>query len=216
MEEARSDANLEIYAAELRELEASYRSLFPKIDEQLTLRGRPIQDYWTGFGRGLMAHVKRLTEPDWLVPNATAVLVQPIRTGDGLAFPSSKSLFVEAMLTNVSPEVPEVLRVAWLASQLGMREIASSPDLTLSKLPSIVEIAMMTCTLAAGEVLDLCRCDEVTIVKAIDLWRLHPLDSNTTPEFIAATAIGWWETYLQTRPTLSVSLVALNKMLQQR
>ena len=210
----------------LRELEASYRRMYPKIDEQLLLRARPIQESWTGFGRGLMAHMKRLTQPDWIVRDATALLVQPIRGGDGIAFPKSKIFLVEAMLTNASPELPEVLRVAWLASQmnaglLNEEKLVDSDELTPAQQSRSLAIAMMMCTLAAGEVMELCRCDEATATKALELWGIDTAESNrdtgdSRNSFTAKTAITWWETYLQTRPTIGVGLVALNKMLQRR
>jgi len=206
---------IESYDRELRELEASYRLMYSKLDDQLVLRGRPIQEYWSGFGRGLMAHIKRLTQPEWLVPSATVVLVQPILGGTGIAYPACRVILLEAMLTNVTPELPEVLRVAWLASQLATESLAECTELPLPHLSKTVGIAMMMCTLAAGEVLELCRCDEATITKAIDLWKLQPDGSIGEKKIIAKVVVGWWETYLQTRPTLSVSLVALNKMLQR-
>jgi len=218
---ARLDADVDL----VRELEASYRRMYPKIDEQLVLRGRPIQESWTGFGRGLMAHMKRLTQPDWIVPETTAVLVQPIRGGDGIAFPKSQVFLLEAMLTNASPELPEVLRVAWLASQmsaglLSEAKLVDSEELTQAQQSRALAIAMMMCTLAAGEVMELCRCNEATATKALEIWDIDPAESNrdtgdSRNSFTAKTAITWWETYLQTRPAIGVSLVALNKMLQR-
>jgi len=219
------ETSLDADADLLRELEASYRRMYPKIDEQLLLRARPIQESWTGFGRGLMAHTKRLTQPDWIVPDTTAVLVQPIRGGDGVAFPKSKIFLVEAMLTNASPELPEVLRVAWLASQMNAgllsgEKLVDSEELTPAQQSQSLAIAMMMCTLAAGEVMELCRCDEATATKALELWGIDPAESNRDTrddknDLTAKTAITWWETYLQTRPVIGVSLVALNKMLQR-
>ncbi len=206
----------------LRDLESSYRRMYPKINEQLMLRARPIQESWTGFGRGLMAHMKRLTQPDWIVRDATVILVQPILGGDGIAFPNSKMFLMEAMLTNASPEIPEVLRVAWLASQMGADKLnsdrlAETTDSTSLQQSRSLAIAMMMSTLGAGEVMELCRCDEATAAKALKLWRIDVAESSHDADYesIAKTAITWWETYLQTRPEIGVSLNALNKMFQQ-
>ncbi len=220
------DMNLDCDADLLRDLESSYRRMYPKINEQLLLRARPIQESWTGFGRGLMAHMKRLTQPDWIVGDATVILVQPILGGDGIAFPKSKMFLLEAMLTNASPEIPEVLRVAWLASQMGADKLsvdkfsADEPavaiDSTSLQQSSSLAIAMMMSTLAAGEVMELCRCDEATAAKALDLWRIDVTEARSAAIFesIAKTAINWWETYLQTRPEIGVGLIALRRMLQ--
>jgi hypothetical protein len=203
-----------------KRLEASYRTMYPKIDEQLLLRARPIQESWTGFGRGLMAHVKRLTEQDWIVRDATCILVQPIRAGDGIAFPDSQCFLLEAMLTNASPDLPEVLRVAWLASQMGAVKLVDLGELTPAEQSRSLSVAMMMCTLAAGEVMELCRCDEATAMKAFQLWDIalgEPASvmQETRMRDAAKTAINWWETYLQTRPTIGVSVVALHKMLER-
>jgi hypothetical protein len=220
------DVSFDCDADLLRDLESSYRRMYPKIDEQLLLRARPIQESWTGFGRGLMAHLKRLMQPDWIVRDATVIFVQPILGGDGIAFPKSKIFLLEAMLTNASPEIPEVLRVAWLASQmnadrlsvgkLSVDRLAEATDSTSHQQSRSLAIAMMMSTLAAGEVMELCRCDEATAAKALQLWRIDVADSSCDADYdsIAKTAITWWETYLQTRPEIGVSLIALSKMLQ--
>jgi len=215
------DTSLDCNADLLGDLESSYRRMYPKIDEQLMLRARPIQESWTGFGRGLMAHMKRLTRPDWIVREATVILVQPILGGDGIAFPKSKMFLLEAMLTNASPEIPEVLRVAWLASQMSADKLtadklAEATDSKSLQQSRSLAIAMMMSTLAAGEVMELSRCDEATAAKALQLWRIDVPESSHDADYesIAKTAITWWETYLQTRPEIGVSLIALNKMLQ--
>lgn len=230
------DLSLDCDTDLLGDMESSYRRMYPKIDEQLLLRARPIQESWTGFGRGLMAHIKRLTQPDWIARDATVILVQPILGGDGIAFPKSQMFLLEAMLTNASPEIPEVLRVAWLASQmngdklsedklnenipnekrLSTDRLAETADSTAHQQSSSLAIAMMMATLAAGEVMELCRCDEATAAKALQLWGIKVAESNRDADYesIAKTAITWWETYLQTRPEIGVSLIALSRMLQ--
>ena len=98
---------------------------YPRIDEQLPLRIRAIKDQWDTYGRGLLKHVERAvwdTNPpdDWWPPDITARMVHPIAGGGGDVCDDGQSFWMEAVLTDVDPRLPEVLRAAWLAIRVGI------------------------------------------------------------------------------------------------
>ena len=197
------------FAGAIADVEAATALAFPKLAEQLNLRGRPLQEQWNGYGRGLMAHLRRLTEDAWLVAEAEAILVQPVLGGAGQAYPTLNRFLMEAVLTNPLAEIPEVVRAAWLIGQLQADVPLFTEELTPGRAEPIAALASLVATLAAAETMEISRCDEATIQLAIENWQL-PI-----PELddITRVLIPWWETYLQTRPPWSIALRALDKML---
>jgi hypothetical protein len=196
-------------AGAISDIEAATALAYPKLAEQLLLRGRPLQEQWIGYGRGLMAHVRRLTEDAWLVSDAQAILVQPVLGGAGYPYSTLNRFSVEAVLTNPLAELPEVVRVAWLVCQLQADLPAYVDELTPGRAEPIVALASLVAALAAAEVLELSRCDEPTIQLAIEHWQI----AIPALDDIASVLIPWWETHLQTRPPWAISLRALDKML---
>ena len=196
-------------AGAISDVEAATTLAYPKLLEQLLLRGRPLQEQWIGYGRGLMAHVRRLTEDTWLVPEAEAILVHPVLGGAGYPYPTLDRFSIEAVLTNPLAELPEVVRVAWLVCQLQADLPAFVEELSPGRAEPIVALASLVATIAAAEVLELSRCDEATIQLAIEHWQI----AIPALDDIASLLIPWWETYLQTRPPWSIALRALDKML---
>ncbi len=196
-------------AGAIADVEAATALAFPKLLEQLQLRGRPMQEQWIGYGRGLLAHVRRLTEENWLVSEAVAILVQPVLGGAGQAYPTLNCFSIEAVLTNPLAELPEVVRVAWLVGQLQADLPTFIDELSPGRAEPIAALASLVATLAAAEVLELSRCDEPTIQLAIEHWQI----AIPARDDIASVLIPWWETYLQTRPAWTIGLRALDKML---
>jgi len=196
-------------AGAISDVEAAMALAFPKLLEQLLLRGRPLQEQWVGYGRGLMAHVRRLTEAAWLVPEAEAILVQPVLVGAGQAYPTLNRFSIEAVLTNPMAELPEVVRVTWLVCQLQADLPKFVDDLSPGRAEPIAALAALAATLAAAEAMELSCCDEATIQLAIEHWQI----AIPALEDTASVLIPWWETYLQTRPPWAIALRALDKML---
>lgn len=196
-------------AGAIADVEAATALAYPKLLEQLVLRGRPLQEQWIGYGRGLMAHVRRLTEEAWLVPEAEAILVQPVLGGAGYPHPTLNRFSIEAVLTNPLAELPEVVRVAWLICQLQADLPVYVDELAPGRAEPIAALASLLVALAAAEVLELSRCDEATIQLAIEHWQI----AIPALDDVAIVLIPWWETYLQTRPPWSIALRALDKML---
>ncbi|MDZ4848889.1 MAG: hypothetical protein SGI77_06320 [Pirellulaceae bacterium] len=196
-------------AGAISDVEAAMTLFYPKLLEQLQLRGRPMQEQWLGYGVGLMAHLRRLTEEAWLVADADAILVHPVLGGGGQAFPTLNRFSIEAVLTNPLAELPEVVRIAWLVSQLQSDLPMFTEELGADRAEPVAALASLTAVLAAAEVLEISRCDEATIQLAIEHWQI----AIPALDDVASVLLPWWETYLQTRPKWSIALRALDKML---
>lgn len=207
------------WAGWLHDLDAWSNLHLPKLAEQLELRARPIRDQWLGFGSGLTAHLRRLTEKTWIASEARVAIVHPMLGGYGETFPSSGRVLLEGVLTNPVPDLPEVVRLAWLLARLRSEDEAyaepppSGSDRSVSEVAIrglAVSLACMVATLAAAEVMELARCDEATLDRAAELWQLGALPSQVS----ARCLIPWWETYLQTRPSWSLAITALQRRLE--
>ena len=197
----------------ISDIEAAYNQFFPKFNEQLPLRARPLQENWLGFGPGLIAHLGRLTQKDLLVSKARVVLLQPILGGAGFAHIEQNLVRIEAVLTNPMVELPEVVRLAWLLSQLQLDLPIHSETIGANLLARLAPLAMLPPVLAAAEVMELSKCDESVAELAIEQWHIPvPQDKELHTE-IVPIMMDWWETYLQTRPGWQTALQALAKML---
>lgn len=200
-------------AGYVSDIEAAYNQLFPKFLEQIPLRARPLQEHWLGFGPGLLAHLGRLTQKDLLVSEARVVLLQPILGGAGVAHIDQNLVRMEAILTNPQVELPEVVRLAWLLSQLHLDLPIHSETIGANLLARLAPLAMLPPILAAAEVMELSKCDELMAELAIEQWHIPvPRDRDVHSE-IVPVMMDWWETYLQTRPAWHTAMQAFAKML---
>jgi hypothetical protein len=200
-------------AGTVTDIEAAYKQLFPKFDEQIGFRMRPLQDQWLGYGSGLLAHVGRLTEKRLLVHEARVIAVQPVLGGYGYAHLQTNMARIEAVLTNPMGELPEVVRLAWLVSQLNLEVPVFSETLGPQNLQRVAPLAMLPPILAAAQVVELSRCSSEVAALAIEHWHIPVPPEADIQAHIAPTLMDWWETYLQTRPEWHIAMQALSKML---
>jgi len=200
-------------AGYISDIEAAYNQLFPKLLEQLPLRARPLQEQWLGFGPGLLAHLGRLTQKNLLVAEARVVLLQPVLGGDGVAHVDQNLVHIEAVLTNPMVELPEVVRLAWLLSQLHLDLPLHSEAIGSGVLARIAPLAMLPPILAAAEVIELSKCNESVAELAIEHWHIPVPKDRDVHTDIVPIMMDWWETYLQTRPGWQTALQAFAKML---
>ena len=176
-------------ASRLADARVAFMRRFPKLAEQLELRARPLRERWDTYGPGLLGEIGKQvwgdsTPDDWWKPQVTALTVQPIRGGDGGCDASQSRLWFEAMLTDVDPRVPEVLRVAWLVSRIAIESHArqNTADLRMMMPWSLVSVPLV---LSAASTLELIHVDTLPISKAMELWQFG--DGRT-----AETLAQWW------------------------
>jgi hypothetical protein len=197
----------------LDDIEAAYNQLFPKLLEQLPIRARPLQEHWLGFGQGLLSQLGRLSEKELLVDEARIVLLQPALGGSGVSHAENNLVRVEAVLTNPLTELPEVVRLAWLVSQLNLDLPVHGDILGGSLVNRLAPLVMLPPVLAAAEVMELSKCNESLVELAIEHWHIPVPRDLDVHQTVAPTMMDWWETYLQTRPKWSVAMQAFAKML---
>lgn len=194
-------------AGRLTDIRLSFQEKYPKLAEQLPLRARPLQAMWDERGRGLMRQLAAQTHASLIPQSVVAMLVQPVGGGGGDADPQSGRFWIEAMLTDAAPEVPEVLRVAWLVARVGVASPAANRMIDPEHLPSVAATALVPMVLSAGRELDLLRGDELPIDRAFALW--DPNASEATVE----TLQRWWQQMQSGETPFPVGIKALDRML---
>jgi hypothetical protein len=197
----------------LDDIEAAYNSLFPKFNEQLLLRAKPLQEQWLGFGQGLIAHLGRMTQKSLIAEEARVILLQPARGGAGVAHLDNNMARIEAVLTNPLVELPEIVRLTWLLSQLQLDLPMHCDPLGNHAAQRLAPLMMLAPTLAAAEVVELSKCDESIAELAIEHWHIPVPRDKDIQGTVVPLIMDWWETYLQTRPNWTTAMQAFAKML---
>jgi hypothetical protein len=178
--------------------------------EELRLRERPLREQFEARGPGLLAALAELTEPALVAPSAAVYTVHPVLGGGGAPHLDYNSVRIEAVLANVRPDLPEVVRLAWLLSQLQQDLPAMSETIPRDRLEPLAALAMLPAILAAAERVELARCDAQTLLAAIDAWRIEAPPSWSADR--AAPLWAWWQSYQAARPRWRVALAALAAM----
>lgn len=183
---------------------------FPKLAEQLELRSKPLRERWDTYGAGLVRAVGRRVwgEPpdDWWASSVTALMIQPMRGGDGGYDLERSRLWMEAVLTDVDPTVPEVLRMVWLVTRMAIDGYVrdKSSDQSLATPWSLISVPLV---LSAAEELELIRGGELPIHRAMELWRFGDASA-------AKTLARWWSQFQNASQPLPAGLKVLDQMLQ--
>ena len=191
----------------------AFLNRYPKLSEQLELRARPLKERWETFGPGLLNQVGKQiwidNPPDeWWMTHVTAAMVLPMRGGDGGCDAARSRLWLEAMLTDVEPGVPEVLRVAWLVTSMAIDSYAreTSDDLRLMLPWSLVSVPLV---LNAGRELELVRGEQLPVSEAMQLWHFGDAE-------IAETVSHWWMNQTDSTAPMPARLKQLDEMLPPR
>lgn len=197
-------------AGRIRDVEQALRRVHPNLVDELALRSGPLREQWEARGPGLLKAIARLTDERLIAPSADVVLIHPALGGGGAAHLFNNSVCLEAVLVNPEPQLPEVVRLAWFLSQLNNDLPIFGENVQADRLEYIAPLAMLPALLAAGEVVELTRCDLPTLTTTIRAWHIDvPPDIN-----LAEVLLSWWETYLETRPRWELGLRALDQMIE--
>lgn len=191
-------------AGAIGSIEAAFQRHFPKLEEELPLRIGPLREQWEARGPGFLRQIGVLTDERLLVEQAEVVVIHPSLGGGGEAWLPANQVRIEGVLANPFPQLPEVVRLGWLISQLNLDLPALSENVQPTRLPRAAGIAMLPAALAAGREVELCQDSPELLAQAITNWRL-------SADAIVITQ--WWETYCEGRPPFAVALAALDKML---
>lgn len=199
----------------LAETRLAFQERLPKLAQQLDLRGRPLRQQWEAYGPGLLRQIGRQTHESFIPKSATVLLLAPYRGGDGDCNPAAGTLWVEAVLTHPVPEVPEVLRLAWLITRIGLTTALNQGDpeqsaAAVDRRRELVGLALLPAVLQAGAELELCPpIDQPSqlLGKALQTWDVQ------ADQPLARTLEHWWAQSRQLKPAFPVALKALEKML---
>jgi hypothetical protein len=208
--EMQLDQTSKAISSRLSDARLGFLQRFPKLSEQLELRARPLRERWDTYGQGLLRDVGRQIwgEPpnDWWPSSVTALLVQPIRGGDGGYDIERNKFWIEAVLTDVDPEISEVLRMAWLITKMAIDSYIreKSTDQSLATPWSLVSVPLV---LAAGQELELIRSKELPIRRAMEVWQFGDAGS-------AETLSDWWKSFHRSSQPLPAALKVLDQRLE--
>jgi hypothetical protein len=183
---------------------------FPKLDEQLPLRIRPLRERWETIGPGLLREVERQVwqnspPHDWWPPGVSVSTVQPLTAGGGGFDPDADSIWIEAMLTDADPLIPEVLRVVWLVTSLAIETHIRSRtgERMISNAWSLVSVPLV---LSAASQLEMFPAAELPIGRAVQMW--HGGSQGTIE-----TLDRWWQDFAESSVPLPLALQQLEKQL---
>jgi len=210
LKKIRGPAQADDAAALAREISALYRAFLqdaPALTDELELRTGPIREQWEARGPGLIATLRRLTEPDVAPERAEIVLVRPVTGGGGEAFPPYNSLLLEAVLANSTAELPEVVRLGWLWSQLHFDLPKYAELLGHARTSAVGQLALVPAVLAAAQEVELARLDLPSISLALDTWGVRGAH--------AELLLDWWTTYQETHTPWAVALAGLERLLAE-
>jgi hypothetical protein len=195
-------------AGAITDLERAVNDSFPDLSAELDLRSRVLREQWEARGPGMMARMRQMLPDDVILQGSDVLLVQPAMGGDGKPHLVNNTVRMEAVLANPHPKLPEVVRLAWLLSQLNLDVPKYSEDIHPDRLPHITAFAMLPVVLEAAHYVELVTFDRELLPLAIEAWRLRVPADVDGPELVA----NWWMTYQEARPTLAVALKALDEM----
>jgi hypothetical protein len=208
---ARQESLVEKFSGHLTDVENAYNGAHPSAVAELELRSAPLREHWEARGLGLLHQVGKLTEPEFVVPAADVLLVLPVLGGAGAAHLLYNSVRIEAVLANPWPQLPEVVRLGWLLSQLNLDLPKHQGELNRAQVARLGALALVPIVLAASEIVELARCDVAALTHALEVWRLA--SSPQEAASVAAVLDAWWQVYRDTRPAWPVGLAALDQML---
>jgi hypothetical protein len=206
---ALADRSLGPLSAAIAGVQSAVGAAIPNLTEELALRIRPLQEQWEARGPGLMRSIARLTDERLIVEAADIILVHPVFGGSGDAHLQRNSIRLEAVLTNPHPELPEVVRIAWLLAQLQCDLPAFSEAFSAEQLPRVAKLALLPPVLAAAEDLELVRNSPELMTKAMEAWRIEPAPAVN----FGSTLLAWWETVIDSRPNWTVALTGLERLM---
>jgi hypothetical protein len=197
-------------AGRVADLEAAFRRTLPDVVDQLALRGDPLRQQWEARGPGMLLHFGRLTEESLVPKEAQVALVYPVLGGDGVAHLHFNSVRIEAVLANPLAELPEVVRLAWLISQLHLDLPIHGERIERSRLPHVARLATLPGILEAANYVELVQDAAALLPFALSAWRIVPAEDASA---VAEVVDAWWRTYDEKGVPIRIALGSLDRML---
>ncbi|MBM4067850.1 MAG: hypothetical protein FJ271_02730 [Planctomycetes bacterium] len=168
-----------------------------------------LQQQWNQRGDGLLACIVNFSEPGILADEADIVRIDPDLPIVGRGYLPYNLVCIADVPGDVSAELPEVVRLAWLIALLNLDLPRYAEQVRLNPLMTVVALAMLPLALQASRLLELGGGDEATIRQAIASWLPIEDDRDRKTE----TLLQWWDVYQSTRPHFAAGLSALDQLL---
>lgn len=201
-------------AEHVRDVAMKGRPFFQDVAQELQVRKEQLEMKWRPRGNSILVELSRLTDERIVAPKADIALVSPMTGGGGAAHLDYNSIRLEAVSTDPNPDLPEVVRIAWLISQLQSDLPAFSETLNRLRVPLVSAMALLPPTLEAAERVELVTGPETLMPVAVERWIVHERLSAGQDEASLADIIAqWWSTYRDRRPPWHVALAALDRLL---
>jgi hypothetical protein len=197
-------------AGAIADIEAAVHRAQPEIVEELAVRGGPLREQWDARGPGMLREIARLTDDGVVPESAEIVLVSPLVGGAGTAYAAQNRVTLEAVLVNPHPQLPEIVRIAWLMAQLNSDLPRFAESLPPRRGGRAFALAMLAPALTAAETVELAPCDEAAIDGALDAWRLR----EDLPADAAGRLWRWWDTWLNGASSWPVAVAALDGLME--
>lgn len=190
--------------------QAAFHGAVPGVVDELELRSGPLREQWEARGPGLLAAIRRRTEPGLLAEAAEVVLVYPVVGGAATLHMASNKVVIEAVLTNPWVELPEIVRLGWLLSTLHLDLPQYSESISPGRLTRLAQLAMLPVALDAAAEVELAPGSPAQLAAAIAAWGLA---DRQAADSLANALERWFRTYEDNRPAWSVALAALEQLL---
>ena len=185
------------------------RTALPNLHDELGLRVGPIRQQWEARGPGMLHRVAKITAESPRNSPVDVLLVHPVLGGHGDVHPPYQAVRFEAVLANPYPQVPEIVRLAWLLTRLDCRPGPLTAVIDGERFTDASVLAAVPLVLSAAAELELCPFNSSSLAEAVQAWRL----GGTRPEVLARIAGDWWQAFQQTRPAWHEAVAALDNML---
>jgi hypothetical protein len=180
---------------------------WPTAVDDLILRAEPLRTQWEARGPGLLRCIGLLA-PSLVAENAEVLVVMPVSGGGGKAYPLVNRVALEGVLASPLAELPEVVRLGWLLSQLNLDLPVNAEPLSISEALRGGRLATIPLTLWAAEEVELARCTAETVGEAFKHW---VGDASRVD-----TIWSWWLTFRERNPPWNVALAGLSSLLAQQ
>ena len=189
-------------------VEGALSDALPRLDKELSLRAGPIQMQWEARGPGFVRAVERLLRAPIEAAGADSLhvdvaLVYPVCGGYGASYAAQRVVNWEALLTDVEPRVPELLRLGWLVTQQLLAAQLANTAVADDHSAQVVSLAAAAVALTASEDVELARDDRATLELALKTWRPPQADGPAT----AALVSDWWSA-VREQPELAATALA--------
>jgi hypothetical protein len=218
---ARTPLFIEDLSGAVSTVVSEFAAEHPNFSADMQLRQGPLHEQWDAYGPGLWHQLKSLLDPAIFVDHAEIYLVSPVLGGMGWAHLLTNRCHLEAVLTNGHPKLSEVMRLAWLLSQLDFDRPMYSDLINLHRLRTVAGMAMLVPLLVAAEELGILQMNSELLAQAIHWWQIIPNRVKDPSQqaisnqihSVAEVLLVWWDTLRSGETQWSLALTGLDRML---